>query len=61
MFNMLENLTKSALNVVATPVAVVADIATLGGTLTDKDKPYTKERLEEAKECFDEAVKAKKD
>lgn len=41
MFGMLESLAKAAVGVVVTPVAVVADVVTLGGTLTDKREPYT--------------------
>lgn len=32
--------------VVETPIALVADAVTLGGALSDKDKPYTVEVLE---------------
>ena len=38
---MLESLAKAAVAVVTVPVAVVADVVTLGGSLTDKDQPYT--------------------
>lgn len=41
MFNLLNSVAKAAVNVVTAPVAVVADVVTLGGALTDKDKPYT--------------------
>lgn len=41
MFGMLESLAKAAVGVVTVPVAVVADVVTLGGSLTDKDEPYT--------------------
>lgn len=41
MFGMLESLAKAAVAVVTVPVSVVADVVTLGGTLTDKDQPYT--------------------
>jgi len=41
MFGMLESLAKAAVAVVTVPVAVVADVVTLGGSLTDKDQPYT--------------------
>ena len=41
MFGILESLTKAAVGVVTLPVAVVADVVTLGGSLTDKDEPYT--------------------
>jgi len=41
MFGMLESLAKAAVAVVTVPVAVVADVVTLGGSVTDKDQPYT--------------------
>lgn len=41
MFGMFESLVKAAAAVVTVPVAIVADVVTLGGALTDKDKPYT--------------------
>ena len=45
MFGMLESLAKAAAAVVTVPVAVVADVVTLGGSLNDKDKPYTAEAV----------------
>lgn len=45
MFGMLESLVKAAASVVTVPVAVVADAVTLGGSLTDRDKPYTAEAV----------------
>lgn len=46
MFGMLESLAKAAVGVVVeTPVAIVADVVTMGGALTDKDKPYTAEAV----------------
>lgn len=41
MFGMLESLTKAVVGVVTLPVSVVADVVTLGGSLTDKKEPYT--------------------
>lgn len=42
MFGMLESLVKATVGVVVeTPVAIVADVVTMGGALTDKDEPYT--------------------
>ena len=41
MFGIFESLAKTAASVVEIPVAVVADVVTLGGSLTDQDKPYT--------------------
>lgn len=47
MLGMIESLAKAAVAVVTVPVAVVADVVTLGGSLTDKDKPYTAEAVED--------------
>jgi len=41
MFGMLESLAKAAAAVVTVPVAVAADVVTLGGSLNDKPQPYT--------------------
>lgn len=39
---MFGNLLKAAVGaVIETPISVVADIVTLGGSLSDKDEPYT--------------------
>ena len=40
---MLQSLLKSAMVVLEAPVAVAADVVTLGGVLNDKDKSYTEE------------------
>jgi hypothetical protein len=45
MFGMLESLAKAAVAVVTVPVAVVADVVTLGGSLTDKSQPYTSDAV----------------
>ena len=45
MFGFIESIAKAATAVVTVPVSVVADVVTLGGSLTDKDKPYTAEAL----------------
>ena len=58
MFGMLEDLVKAAVGVVVkTPFAIAADALTLGGTLTDKDKSYTAEALEEVAENINNATK----
>lgn len=42
MFGMLEHLVKATVGVVIeTPIAIAADIVTMGGAITDKDEPYT--------------------
>ncbi len=58
MFNLIGNLTKAVVGVVVeTPVAVVADVITLGGSLTDKDKPYTAEALSKVLQNVQDATK----
>lgn len=42
MFGILTSLTKAAVGVVIeTPIAIAADVVTLGGSMTDKKEPYT--------------------
>lgn len=42
MFGTLKHLTKAVVGVVVeTPVSLVADVLTLGGSLTDTKQPYT--------------------
>lgn len=42
MFEILGSLTKAVVGVVVqTPIAVIADVITMGGAMTDKDEPYT--------------------
>ncbi len=41
MFGILKSLAKAETAIVDVPVSVAADIVTLGGALTDQDKPYT--------------------
>lgn len=57
MFGILESLTKAALAAVTVPVAVVADVVTLGGALNDKDKPYTAEAVEDFVDNLKNATK----
>ena len=58
MFNILEGLAKAVVGVVVeTPVAVVADMVTMGGLLTDKDKPYTATALKNVIENIENATK----
>ena len=58
MFGMLVDLVKAAVGVVIeTPIAVVADVVTMGGTLTDKDQPYTATALEKVVENVENATK----
>ena len=58
MFGMLGDLAKAAIGVVIeTPIAVVADVVTMGGALTDKDQPYTATALEKVMENVENATK----
>jgi hypothetical protein len=59
MFGFLEDIAKAAVGVVTLPVTVVADVATLGGALTEKENPYTAERIEEIMDNLANAVKPK--
>lgn len=56
MLKFFTGLAKATVRVAVTPVAVVADVLTLGGELTDKGETYTGENLRKAKENFDEAT-----
>ncbi len=40
-------LAKLAMDAIETPIAIAKDVATLGGALTDQDKPYTAQKLED--------------
>lgn len=55
---MFGNLLKATVGLlVEAPIAVAADVITLGGALTEKQKPYTAEALEKV---MDNAQKATK-
>lgn len=42
MFGIIGNLTKAVVGlVIEAPIAIVADVVSMGGLLTDKDEPYT--------------------
>jgi hypothetical protein len=43
--SLLGKIFKTGFDLVETPFAVVKDVATLGGVLTDQDKPYTAKKL----------------
>lgn len=47
MFGFLESVAKVASSVVTVPLAAAADVVTLGGSLVDRDKPYTAEAVED--------------
>lgn len=61
MFGLLGNLAKAAVGaVVETPVALVADVVTLGGSLTDKKEPYTATAVSKVVENVQKATKPDK-
>ena len=57
MFGLIEGLAKAAVGVVALPVQVAADVVTLGGSLTDKDRPYTVDGVNNVLKNIENAVK----
>ena len=58
MFGILGDLTKAVVGVVIeTPIAVAADMLTLGGSITDKDEPYTATALKGVVKNIEHATK----
>ena len=57
MFGLLESVAKAALGVVTIPVAVVADVVTLGGAMIEKDRPYTADALSDVVKNLENATK----
>jgi hypothetical protein len=46
MFKIMKSLTKAAVGAtIVTPVSIAADIVTLGGVITNRNKPYTSEAI----------------
>lgn len=56
---MFRSLFKAAVGVIVLPVKVVADVATLGGVLSDRDKTYTGQGLSDVFKNLDNATKPK--
>lgn len=58
MFGILGDLTKAVVGVVVeTPIAIAADVVTMGGALTDKDAPYTATALKGVMQNVENATK----
>lgn len=58
MLGILGDLTKAVVGVVIeTPIAIAADVVTLGGTLSDTDEPYTATALKGVMENVANATK----
>lgn len=45
-----KKLLQTSLDLALTPVEIIKDVATLGGSLTDQDEPYTVQRLKKAQQ-----------
>lgn len=55
---MFGNLFKAVIGtVIETPIAIVADVITLGGSLTDKEKPYTATAVEKVVKNVQDSTK----
>jgi hypothetical protein len=54
---MFGSILKAAVGIVTLPVDIVADVVTLGGSLTDKHKPYTAEKLGDVMDNLADATK----
>ena len=46
---LLGSLLKTTIHIVTTPVEIAKDMVTMGGVLTDQDKPYTAQRAAKLK------------
>lgn len=58
--SLFESLAKAAIGIVKTPIAIAADIVTLGGTLNEevRDETYTGETLSEVWDNLKDATKS---
>lgn len=57
---MFGSLLKAVVAVAVTPIAVVADVATLGGTLTDRKESYTGEALDAVEKNLSDTIDPRK-
>ena len=58
MFGILGDLTKAVVGVVVeTPIAIAADMLTLGGSINDKKEPYTATALKGVMQNVENATK----
>ena len=58
---MFESLIKAALSPVDLAVGVAADVVTMGGALTDQDKPYTAQAAQRLVKNVSDAVKPERE
>ena len=61
MFGIFQSLVKATAAVVTVPVAVVADVVTLGGSLTERNEPYTSEEVGKLVDNLQNITDPKKD
>ena len=47
-------LTRLTLDLIETPIAIVKDVATLGGSLNDRDESYTVKKLKDIADDYEE-------
>jgi hypothetical protein len=45
---------KTLYEIATIPAAIAKDIVTLGGIATDRDEPYTKEKMEEIEDAWED-------
>jgi len=58
MFGLLGSLTKAVVGVVIeTPIAIAADVITLGGAINDKREPYTVTALKNVMDNVEDATR----
>lgn len=58
MFKIIEGLAKAAIGVaVVVPASVIADVITMGGVMTERNKTYTEEAISDAMDNLKEATK----
>jgi len=58
MFGLLGDLTKAVVGVVIeTPIAIAADVVTMGGVITDKNEPYTVSALKDVMKNVENATR----
>lgn len=53
---MFDKLLKAAIGTVLLPIAIVADVVTIGGNLNDRDEPYIASRVKQIYADIDEAL-----
>ena len=53
---MLGKIFKTVVDVVKLPVAIIKDIGTIGGELTDQEKCYTEQKLDNIEDDLDEIL-----